>query len=90
INAIAGDYKHPLEKIYNITRGKDDFGDKTANQWGTYGQQLSDRANTLNQQSQVLMNKYNSDTKAKDRFYDMANTALSKMNDAIQKIANAA
>jgi len=87
---FVGDYKHPLEKIYNITRAKDDLGDKTANQWGTYGQQLSDRANTLNQQSQVLMNKYNSDTKAKDRFYDMANTALSKMNDAIQKIANAA
>lgn len=88
---FAGSFKHPLEEIYNIQRPSgENFDEKTSSQWSIYGQQISDRVNTLSQQSQVLMNKYNSDSKAKDRFFDLANSALSKMNDAIQKIANAA
>ncbi|GJD91447.1 hypothetical protein BHAOGJBA_4995 [Methylobacterium hispanicum] len=78
---------HPVEVLHNIVRGADNVNGKSSSQWSTYANQLSERVTLLNQESQILMNKVNSDTKAKDRNFDLANNALSKMNEIVQKIA---
>ncbi len=82
---------HPIEALKGLTRRVDDLPtERKMQSWQQFGQQLSDSVTLINQESQIRMNEINSATKAKDRNFDLANNALSKMNEIVQKIANAA
>jgi hypothetical protein len=86
-----------LEKLRGITRPLDDMYENNVNQlneflkphWDAFATQLSDTVTLLNQESQIKMNDINSMDKQKNRHFDLANSALSKMNDMIQNIARA-
>gem|GEM_PF-4126259 len=94
------DSKHPLEIAYNIQKPTLDmvYNIKDSNHdsgylnpylkdsWNAFNSSLSDTVSQLNQQSQLKMNDINSATKQKDRHFDLANSALSKMSDMIQTI----
>ena len=77
----------PIETMKGITRPRNYLSDsRNSNQWQQIGTQLSDTVTLLNQDSQLKMNDINSETKQKDRNYDLASSALSKMYDNLQKI----
>lgn len=87
---FAGGAPHPIEIIYsNISHPNDGFGARPYERWGKLSTQLSERVTLINQESQIKMNSVNSSTKAKDRNFDLANNALTKMNEIVQKIAGA-
>jgi len=90
----------PMEKILGISRplfdffrqnpGEDsnyDLNSYSQPQWSTYGTRLSETVTLINQNSQIQMNDINSLSKEKDRHFDLANNALSKMADIIENIA---
>ena len=72
----------------NYTSQGSTENDQLSLHWSNYGTSLSDTVNTLNQDSQIKMNDIDSETKQKDREFDLANNALSKMSDIVQQIAN--
>lgn len=94
---------HPIEKLRGITRPLQDMMEQkhTDNgrldkinefrktQWDSFNTQLSDTVTLINQENQIKMNDINSMNKQKDRHFDLANSALSKMFDTIQNIARA-
>ncbi|WP_294641436.1 hypothetical protein [uncultured Aureimonas sp.] len=61
----------------------------TQGEWNTYATRLGDKVTQLNQDSQQRMNDINNKDKQRNRHYDLANSALSKMNDALQSILRA-
>ncbi|MCW1843511.1 hypothetical protein [Prosthecomicrobium hirschii] len=69
--------------------GGDEFKEWRRGQWDSYNTNLSNAVNLINQENQVKMNDINSLSKQKDRHFDLANGALSKMFDTIQSIARA-
>lgn len=82
--------KHPIEIIYsNISHPIDNLASRSYDSWTKSGTQFSERVTLINQESQIKMNAVNSSTKAKDRNFDLANNALTKMNEIVQKIAGA-
>lgn len=90
-----GSVQHPIEKLKGITRAKQDMFENNTNYinkwtkstWDTFGSQLSDRVTLINQESQIKMNNVNSLDKQKNRHFDLANNALSKMSEILQNIA---
>lgn len=66
-----------------------DFTQHTRDAWQTYGTRLGEKVTQLNQDSQQKMNDINNMDKQRNRHYDLANSALSKMNDALQAILRA-
>ncbi|KAB0676856.1 hypothetical protein [Aureimonas leprariae] len=103
-NSRSGQQPHPLEKLRGFTRQTIDLtqpinnDDKTAGwklttkdsgQWGQYGTQLSEMVTIVNQSSQLQMNNINSEDRQRNRYYDLANSALQKLGDMVQNIAHA-
>jgi hypothetical protein len=102
-NPDYGYTKHPAEVEKGIERpdGFDIFVQSTNNdlnydvplytqsQWNTYSTRLGDKVSQLNQDSQQKMNDINNMDKQRNRHYDLANSALQKMNDALQSILRA-
>lgn len=98
---IVNGQKHPIEELRGITRPlqeiyaqksdkKDDYlAEQRKTQWDSFNTQLSDTVTLINQENQIKMNDINSMNKQKDRHFDLANGALSKMFDTIQNIARA-
>lgn len=66
-----------------------DYNTFTRDVWQTYGTRLGEKVTQLNQDSQQKMNDINNMDKQRNRHYDLANSALSKMNDALQAILRA-
>ncbi|MGV8938755.1 MAG: hypothetical protein ACOH2J_16675 [Allorhizobium sp.] len=64
-----------------------DMEQRTHPQWSNYGTQLSELVTLVNQESQLKMNDINSMDRERNRHYDLANSALQKMADLIQSIA---
>jgi hypothetical protein len=93
--------RHPLELLRNIQRPKHNIINSRADgsaedgdvvqqlktSWDTFASQLSETVTLLNQESQIKMNDINSMDKQKNRHYELANGALSKMFDMISSIA---
>jgi hypothetical protein len=90
---------HPLELLFSVSRPLQELvspaGDTPAtriykgmqkSQMTTFGDQLSSAVTQLNQQVQILTDRINSQTKQKDRHFDLGNDALRKMADMIQEI----
>jgi hypothetical protein len=99
---LGAGQKSPMETILGISRplfdffrqnpGEDsnyDLNSYSQPQWSTYGTRLSETVTLINQNSQIQMNDINSLSKEKDRHFDLANNALSKMADIIENIARA-
>lgn len=98
--AIPGDLNlgiepHPLELLFGIVRPLQDMfrnstGDPmpgyTQTQWNAFGTQLSNTVTQLQQQSQILTDQINEETKQKDDHFSLANGAMSKMYDMVQEI----
>lgn len=92
-------FKHPMETLRSIDRPTQDFFDQSGTPaklnwyvkttWDIFNTQLSDTVTLINQENQIKMNDINSMNKQKDRHFDLANGALSKMFDTIQSIARA-
>ena len=97
---MGSNSQHPLEEaygikkptydiVYNKTDSNHNSGYLNPNlkdSWNAFNSSLSDTVSQLNQQSQLKMNDINSATKQKDRHFDLANNALSKLSDMIQTI----
>ncbi|MBB3950329.1 hypothetical protein [Aureimonas jatrophae] len=95
--------EHPVETLQKINRptqqlfsgatptagGEAVLASDTHQQWTTYGTRLSDAVTQLNQESQTRMNDINNMDKQRNRHYELANSALAKMNDALQGILRA-
>jgi hypothetical protein len=94
--------KHPLEVLKSISRplvsffkhdtGNDqnyDLEQYTHTQWTAYGTRLSETVTIINQNSQIQMNDINSLDKERNRHFELANNALSKMADIIANISRA-
>lgn len=95
--------KHPIETLRGISRpyaeifsngfmsdgNYNKMAELRKTQWEPFGTQLSDTVTLINQENQIKMNDINSQNKQKDRHFDLANSALSKMFDTIQNIARA-
>ncbi|WP_298959722.1 hypothetical protein [uncultured Methylobacterium sp.] len=92
---------HPMEALLNVPRPTmaalwdwrpeaDNDRKKTLSVWQQYQTTIGDAVSRLNQESQIKMNEINSMTKQKDRNFDLANNALSKMAEIVQKVASAA
>jgi hypothetical protein len=96
-DALYSYRRHPLEILRNIQRPIDDMfhnarkelNGYTKAHWDTYAAELADTVTLLNQESQIKMNDINSMDKQKNRHFDLANSALSKLNDMLQNIARA-
>lgn len=99
-----GGQKHPMELLNNISRPSFDFflslndntkvdnfdtNQFTHTQWSTFGTRLSETVTLINQNSQIQMNDINSLDKERNRHFELANNALSKMADIISNIARA-
>lgn len=95
-----GQQKHPLETLRSINRPLHAFfeyrpgtGDHldleeyTHTQWSTFGTRLSETVTLINQNSQMKMNDVNSLDKQRNRHFELANNALSKMSEMVQSIA---
>lgn len=67
-----------------------DINEYTHTQWSSYGTRLSETVTIINQNSQIKMNDINSMDKERNRHFELANSALSKMADIIANIARAA
>lgn len=88
---------HPIEKLNNITRPTFDilnnkdktFSNQTYNAWNIFAQRLGEAVTQINQNSQLKMNDVNSLDKERNRHFELANTALSKLSDTLQSIARA-
>lgn len=87
---------HPLEIIYGIDRPRQDMGNNNGKYnrfyrdgWNAFSTQLGDRVTQFNQESQILMNKVNSTEKEKNRYFEQANSALSKLYDVMNNVARA-
>ena len=80
----------PIEILKGISRPVTNLSatNLKSQQWSSFGTELSDAVTLINQDSQIKMNDINSATKQKDRNFDLANSALSKMSDIVQKIAS--
>jgi hypothetical protein len=58
-------------------------------QYSTFGTRLSEKVTLINQNSQIKMNDVNSLDKQRNRHFELANNALSKMAEMIQSIGRA-
>lgn len=84
---------HPLETLYGISRpliylfnDQGDLPDYDKQTWGTQGTRISETVTLFNQQNQMKMNDVSSMDKQRNRHFELANGALSKMNEIIQSI----
>jgi len=86
---------HPLEVLFGITRPTqpifstdptNPLNSFTQNQWNAFATQLSNTVTQLQQQSQVLTDQINEETKQKDDHFSLGNDAMSKMYDMVQEI----
>jgi hypothetical protein len=89
----GGPQAHPLETIYNISRPLFNLVDANYNQvtqrknaWDQNNATVSDKVTLINQQSQINSNNINSLDRQKNRHFDVANSALSKLSDMLQSI----
>jgi hypothetical protein len=101
ISAANVSARHPLEKLRGITRPLEDLyvnasvatnhrlNEYLKPHWDAFNTQLSDTVTLINQESQIKMNDINSMDKQKNRHFDLANSALQKLNEMIQNIARA-
>lgn len=92
---------HPLEELKGITRPTmslftDASGDMGARgrlseynggTWASYGTRLSDTVTLINQETQIQMNAISTLEKEKNRYFEMGNNALAKLNEIVQSIA---
>ncbi|RVU12576.1 hypothetical protein [Methylobacterium oryzihabitans] len=89
---------HPIEALLGVPRPAmgwlmdttSDSRRMSSTTWQQYQTTIGDAVSRLNQESQIKMNEINSMTKQKDRNFDLANNALSKMAEIVQKVASAA
>ncbi|MEJ1160512.1 hypothetical protein [Prosthecomicrobium sp. N25] len=92
-----GGIAHPIESMRGADRPDEDMFNNAGNYlekhykttWDSLGTRLSDTVTIINQQSQIKMNDINSLNKQKDRHFDLATGALSKLFDTIQSIGRA-
>lgn len=66
-----------------------DLQEYSHTQWSTFSTRLSETVTLINQNSQIKMNDINSMDKQRNRHFELANNALSKMADIIASIARA-
>lgn len=101
-NNLGAGQKHPLERLKGIDRPVENIFDVQPGthmnfnlvflkhgQWNMFSTRLSEAVTLLNQNSQIKMNDINSLDKQRNRHFDLANSALAKMNEIIQSIARA-
>lgn len=88
--------ERPTQNLLNNGLGNDssdatnwDYGAYTSSQWQTFATKVDNAVTQLNQESQLRMNEINNKDKERNRHYDLANNALSKMNEALQSILRA-
>jgi hypothetical protein len=82
-----GGIQNPIESLFNVTRPTFDFYDNkgaTLNYfqksfWDQAASRLSQAAQQLTQQNQIIFNNINSETKEQTTFYQNASDALSKL-----------
>lgn len=55
--------------------------------WSGYGTRLSDTVTLINQETQIQMNAISTLEKEKNRYFEMGNNALAKLNEIVQSIA---
>lgn len=94
---LWGTQINPMEYLYHITRPKQDMVEQAGNPykynlffrdgWNAFSTQLGDVVTQLNQESQILMNTVNTQDKEKNRHFDLANNALSKLYDVLNNIS---
>jgi hypothetical protein len=89
----GGPQEHPLETLYKIARPRFTLVDGEyksityrKNTWDQVNSTVSDRVTQINQQSQINSNNINSLDRQKNRHFDVANSALSKLSDMLQSI----
>jgi hypothetical protein len=96
-DVLGSKRKHPLSTLYSIALPTMDIIENVSNvyngiyktKWDSLATSLSDTVTLLNQESQVKMNEVNSAEKQKNRHFELANNALSKMYDILQNVARA-
>lgn len=101
-NNLGAGQKHPLERLKGVDRPVENIFDVQPGthqnfnlvflnhgQWNMFSTRLSEAVTILNQNSQIKMNDINSLDKQRNRHFDLANSALAKMNEIIQSIARA-
>ncbi len=91
----GGGFEGPLERLYGIDRPTTQMwtaGNPNKlvvnfrDAWNAFGTQLGDTVSQINQQSQVLSNKINSAEKEKNRYFEQANGALTKLYDVMNNV----
>ncbi|MFD2251819.1 hypothetical protein FHS82_002373 [Pseudochelatococcus lubricantis] len=101
--SVYATQQHPIEALRNITRpsfsfftdadsqqnSRGQYADYKMSAWSTFGTQLSDTVTLINQETQIQMNAISTLEKEKNRYFEMGNNALSKLNEIIQSIARA-
>lgn len=87
---------HPLETLRGITRPQFEIVNNEgqlirykSSAWSNMATQLSDAVTVINQETQIQMNAISTAEKEKNRYFEMANNALSKLNEVVQSIARA-
>lgn len=85
--------QHPIENLYKIARpfgplldGNRELQQLTRSVWEGQNSSVSDRVTIINQQSQINSNNINSLDRQKNRHFDLANSALTKLNETLQSI----
>ncbi|WP_375453315.1 hypothetical protein [uncultured Methylobacterium sp.] len=79
--------KHPIEALLGLSRPVERMEAKKSSAWQQFSTSVGQAVTQINQESQIKMNEINALTKQKDRNFDLANNALSKMSEIVQKIA---
>lgn len=79
--------KHPIEALLGLSRPVERMENKKSSAWQQFSTSVGQAVTQINQESQIKMNEINALTKQKDRNFDLANNALSKMSEIVQKIA---
>ncbi|WP_181705341.1 hypothetical protein [Chthonobacter rhizosphaerae] len=94
----AGSFLHPAERhklsgrrerdvLTTNTNGSDfSLVGQPQSFWNSYNSRLGSMVSTINQEAQVKMNEVNSLDKQKNRHFELANNALSKMSELLQSI----
>jgi hypothetical protein len=79
----------PFPGIPDYVAERFEFNKFSHTQWSTFGTRLSEKVTLINQNSQIKMNDVNSLDKQRNRHFELANNALSKMAEMIQSIGRA-
>lgn len=89
---------HPIETLYGAPqRPTQDLTDESSggrgsltlqrrDYWDKWSTQLSDSVTVLNQKNQLKQNEIDSDSKQSNRYFDLGNNALRKMNEMLMSI----